>query len=121
MLKSQQDRHQLQMLSLDTLIDKNSIIRVVDTFVDLLDLPQIGFIVKGQIKNGTPVFHTADLLKLYYYGYLNRVRSSRRLEREAITNLEAIWLLKGGRPGYNAIANYRKGNGLALKKVLYYS
>jgi transposase len=117
MLKTHQDRNQLQMLSLDTAVDKNSIVRVIDVFVDLLDLKEIGFIVKGQIKNGAPAFHAADLLKLYYYGYSNRVRSSRRLDREATTNLEAIWLIKGCRPGYKTIANFTKDNPKALKKV----
>lgn len=117
MLKTQQDRNQIQMWCLDAAIDKESIVRVVDAFVDLLDLEEIGFVVKGKIKNGAPAYHASDLLKLYYYGYLNRTRSSRRLEREAITNLEAIWLIKGARPGYKTIANFRKDNLKALKKV----
>ena len=117
MLKTHQDRNQLQMMSLDSAIDKNSIVRVIDVFVDLLDLKEIGFIIKGQIKNGAPAFHAADLLKLYYYGYSNRVRSSRRLQRETLTNLEAIWLIKGCRPSYKTIANFRKDNPKALKKV----
>ena len=82
MLKAHQDRNQLQMISLEAMVDKNSIVRLIDVFVDLLDLEEIGFIVKGKIKNGAPAFHAADLLKLYYYGYSNRIRSSRRLERE---------------------------------------
>ena len=117
MLKKHQDRNQLQMMSLDSAVDKNSIVRVIDVFVDLLDLKEIGFIIKGQIKNGAPAFHAADLLKLYYYGYSNRVRSSRRLQREAITNLEAIWLIKGCRPSYKTIADFRKDNPKALKNV----
>ena len=117
MLKTHQDRHQFQLQSLDLAVDKNSIVRVIDVFVDLLDLKEIGFIIKGQINNGAPAFHAADLLKLYYYGYLNRVRSSRRLQRETITNLEAIWSLKGCRPSYKTIADFRKNNPKALKKV----
>ena len=117
MLKTQQDRNQIQMWSLESAIPKDSIVRVVDAFVDLLNLEEIGFVVKGKINNGSPAFHTGDLLKLYYYGYLNRTRSSRRLEREAYTNLEAIWLLRGTRPGYKTIANFRKDNLNALKKV----
>ncbi|MFK7771667.1 MAG: transposase [Saprospiraceae bacterium] len=95
MLNSHQDRNQLQMLSFDSAIDKNSIVRVIDVVVDLLNLKQIDFIIKGQIKNGAPAFHTADLLKLYFYGYSNLVRSSRRLQREIITHLEVIWLNLG--------------------------
>ena len=117
MLKAHQDRNQLQMWSLESAISPESIVRVVDAFVDLLDLEGLGFVVKGKIKNGAPAFHAGDLLKLYYYGYLNRTRSSRRLEREGLTNLEAIWLLKGTRPGYKTIADFRKDNLSALKKV----
>lgn len=117
MLKSHQDRNQLQMMSLESFVAKDSIVRVIDVFVDLLDLNEIGFIIKGQINNGAPAFHAADLLKLYYYGYSNRVRTSRRLAREAITNFEAIWLIKGCRPGYKTIADFRKDNPKALKKV----
>ncbi|MFK7775879.1 MAG: IS1182 family transposase [Saprospiraceae bacterium] len=117
MLKTHQDRNQLQMMSYEAAVDKNSIVRVIDVFVDLLDLKEIGFIIKGQIKNGAPAFHAADLLKLYYYGYSNRVRSSRRLQRETITNLEAIWLIKGCRPSYKTIADFRKNNPKALEKV----
>jgi len=117
MLKTHQDRNQLQMMSLDSYVYKNSIARVIDVFVDLLDLKGIGFIIKGQINNGAPAFHAADLLKLYYYGYSNKVRSSRRLERETITNFEAIWLLKGCRPGYKTISDFRKDNRKPLKKV----
>ena len=64
---------------------------------------------------GQPPYDPADLLKLYLYGYLNQVRSSRRLEREASRNLELIWLLKGLTPGYRTIANFRKENWAALK------
>ena len=117
MLKKQQDRNQLQMMAPDELVSQESIVRVIDTFIDLLDLEDIGFEVKGKIRNGAPAFHASDLLKLYYYGYLNKVRTSRRLERETITNLEAIWLLKGCRPGYKTIANFRKDNLKPLKEV----
>jgi len=117
MLKNQQDRNQLQMWSLESSIGKESMVRVVDAFVDSLDLKELGFEVKGGIKNGAPAYPASSLLKLYYYGYLNRVRSSRRLEREGLTNLEAMWLLKGVQPGYKTIANFRKDNPKALKKV----
>jgi len=117
MLKPQQNRDQLQMFSLEAAVAHQSIVRVVDAFVDSIDLAEFGFIIKGKIKNGAPAFRAADLLKLYYYGYLNRVRSSRRLERETLTNIEAIWLIRGARPGYKTIANFRKDNPKSLKKV----
>ena len=69
------------------------------------------------IENGRPAYHPADLLKLYLYGYLNRTRSSRQLEKECIRNLEVIWLLKGLVPDHNTIANFRKSNPKAIEKV----
>ena len=117
MLKAHQNRNQLQIISLESMVSKNSIVRLIDIFVDLLDLEEIGFAVKGKVKNGAPAFHAADLLKLYYYGYSNRIRSSRRLERETKINLEAIWLIKGTQPGYKTIADFRKDNLNPLKKV----
>ena len=107
MLKSHQNRNQLQMWSLESAVAPDSLVRVVDAFVEALDLKQLGFVIKGHIQNGAPAFHAVDLLKLYYYGYLNRVRSSRRLQRETLINLETIWLIKGCRPGYKTIAAFR--------------
>ena len=114
MLKKEQNRDQLQMWSLGLLVSEESIVRVVDVLVESLDLKELGFIIKGEIKNGAPAFEAKHLLKLYYYGYLNRVRSSRRLEREVRTNIEAMWLLKGLQPGYKTIANFRSVNKKAL-------
>ena len=88
---------------------------VVDAFVDFLDIKKLGFTIKGEIKNGRPAYPAEGLLKLYYYGYLNRVRSSRRLEREARTNMEAMWLLKGLHPCFKVIADFRKDNPKAFK------
>ncbi len=119
MLHLGQDRNQLQMLSLESLITPDNGVRVVDAFVDSLDLKSLGFIIKGQIRNGAPAFGCSTLLKLYYYGYLNRVRSSRRLEREAKTNIEAMWLVKGLSPSYKTIADFRKENKKALKQAFY--
>ena len=115
MLKIQQDRNQLQMLSLESIVSQDSIMRVIDAYVDTLEVEGLGFKVKGKIKNGAPAYHCKDLLKLYYYGYLNRIRSSRRLERESKTNLEAMWLVRGAQPGYKTIANFRKDNLKGLK------
>jgi len=117
MLKTHHHRNQLQMISLESMVAPDSFVRVVDALVDALDLNQLGFLIKGKIKNGAPAFRARDLLKLYYYGYLNRVRSSRRLEREALTNIEAMWLLRGTRPGYKTIANFRKDNSKPLQNA----
>jgi transposase len=119
MLIKGQDRNQIQLLCLDSAVDEQSTVRIVDAFVDTLDLAQLGFEIKGKINNGAPAYQCHHLLKLYYYGYLNRVRSSRRLEREAKTNIEAMWLIKCVQPSYKTIANFRKDNKKALGKVFY--
>ncbi len=91
-------------------------VRAIDAYVGALDLQKLGFRHAGADGGaGQPPYDPADLLKLYLYGYLNQVRSSRRLEREAGRNLELIWLLGGLTPGYRTIANFRKDNWAALK------
>jgi transposase len=92
-------------------------VRAIESFVCALDLAKLGFrhADRGVEAMGQPPYDPADLLKLYLYGYINQVRSSRRLEREACRNLELIWLLKNLRPGYRTIANFRKDNWKALK------
>jgi len=119
MIKKGENRNQFQLICLENLIADDNPVRVIDAFVGLLDLEELGFVIKGKIKNGSPAFRASDLLKLYYYGYLNRVRSSRRLEREALTNVEAMWLISGVQPGYKTIANFRKDNTEALNKAFY--
>jgi transposase len=91
-------------------------VRAIEGYVGALDLAQLGFRhAQRGVGVGQPPYDPADLLKLYLYGYLNQVRSSRRLEREACRNLELIWLLRGLEPGYRTIANFRKENWAALK------
>jgi transposase len=92
-------------------------VRAIESFVCALDLAKLGFrhADRGAEAMGQPPYDPADLLKLYLYGYINQVRSSRRLEREACRNLELIWLLKNLKPGYRTIANFRKENWKALK------
>src|SRR6202049_4041888 len=93
-------------------------VRAIESFVRALDLAKLGFRHADRgVEVGQPPYDPADLLKLYLYGYINQVRSSRRLEREACRNLELIWLLKNLRPGYRTIANFRKENWKALKAV----
>jgi transposase len=94
-------------------------VRAIESFVCAIDLGKLGFrhADRGAEVMGQPPYDPADLLKLYLYGYINQVRSSRRLEREACRNLELIWLLKNLRPGYRTIANFRKENWKALKAV----
>jgi transposase len=100
----------------DYVADDNPV-RVVDVFVEQLDLGKLGFAGVAPMKTGRPAYHPAVLLKLYIYGYLNRIQSSRRLERESQRNLELIWLMERLTPDFKTIANFRKDNGSAIRKV----
>src|SRR5215510_12316894 len=113
------DRGQWTLLPecLDDFIDESNPVRVIDVFVDTLDLAGLGFGGVEPASTGRPSYHPSVLLKLYTYGYLNRVQSSRRLEREAGRNVELIWLLGRLAPDHKTIADFRKDNGLALRKV----
>src|SRR5689334_14665833 len=102
---------------LDDWIEESNPVRAVDAFVDALNLAKLGFDGVIPEYTGRPSYHPATLLKLYIYGYLNRIQSSRRLEREAGRNLEVIWLLKRLTPDDKTIADFRKDNGPAIKKV----
>src|SRR5262249_37386817 len=91
-------------------------VRAIDGYVAALDLSRLGFKHADRgVEVGQPPYDPADLLKLFLYGYLNQVRSSRRLAREAGRNLELIWLLRGLTPGYRTIAGFRQENWAALK------
>ena len=99
-------------------VSRDNPVRAIDCYVCALDLAKLGFRhAERGMGVGQPPYDPADLLKLYLYGYTHQVRSSRRLEREACRNLELIWLLKGLRPGYRTIANFRKENWAALKET----
>jgi len=113
------DRGQSTLLPecLDDWIDENNPVRVIDAFVDALDLANLGFIGVKPAATGRPAYHPSVLLKLYIYGYLNRVQSSRRLEREAGRNVEAMWLTGRLAPDHKTIADFRKDNGRAIRKV----
>src|SRR5207248_1461477 len=103
--------------SLEDWIDEDNPVRVIDVFVDELDLAELGFDGVDPKATGRPSYHPSVLLKLYIYGYLNRVQSSRRLEREAGRNVEVMWLLRRLTPDHKTIADFRKDNGKALRKV----
>ncbi|MDP3058790.1 MAG: IS1182 family transposase [bacterium] len=105
------------MLSFEGFVDKESFVRVADAFVDAIDMKSFGFTNAGYKEEGRPAFHPAALMKLYLYGYRHGIRSSRKLQREAQTNLEAMWLLKGLHPHYKTIANFRKDNSKAFREV----
>ena len=102
---------------LDDWIGEDNPVRVVDVFVDELDLGGVGFGRVEPLATGRPGYHPAVLLKLYIYGYLNRVQSSRRLEREAGRNVELMWLTGRLAPDHKTIADFRKDNGAAIRKV----
>jgi len=110
------DRSQTQLLppSLEDYVPAECPARFIDAYVDGLDFQQLGFARSQPAATGRPSYHPADLLKLYLYGYLNRIRSSRRLEAEAGRNLELIWLLRGLRPDFKTIADFRKDNRAAF-------
>ena len=113
------DRGQSTLLPecLDDWVDESNPVRVIDAFVDALDLGELGFSGVEPAVTGRPSYHPSVLLKLYIYGYLNRLQSSRRLEREAGRNLEVMWLLGRLVPDDKVIADFRKDNGPAIRKV----
>jgi transposase len=101
---------------LDDYVTEDSPVRVIDVFIDELDLTDLGF--KTQPNNtGRPAYHPSTMLKLFVYGYLNRVQSSRRLEREAQRNVELMWLTGRLAPDFKTIADFRKDNGEAIRGV----
>jgi len=113
------DRGQSTLLPecLDDWIDENNPVRVIDAFVEALNLGEVGFAGVEPETTGRPSYHPSVLLKLYIYGYLNRVQSSRRLEREAGRNFEVMWLLGRLVPDHKTVADFRKDNGPGIRKV----
>jgi transposase len=117
--KSGVDRGQQVMFpeTVDEYVSADNPVRVIDAFVDELDMSKLGFERAVSAVEGRPAYDPRDLLKLFIYGYLNRTRSSRRLEREAHRNLEVIWLMRKLRPDHKTIAEFRRKNAKALKRV----
>ncbi len=111
------DQALLLPASVEDYVAADNPVRFIDAFVDDLDLGAAGFQRSQPKATGRPGYDPADMLKLYLYGYLNRVRSSRRLAAEAIRNLELIWLLRGVRPDFRTIADFRCDNRAAFKAV----
>lgn len=112
------DRDQICLfpVSVDEAIDQDNIVRAIDLFVESLILQKMGFKMDF-VENGRPAYHPKDLLKLFMYGYLNKTRSSRDLEKECKRNIEVIWLMKGLQPDHNTISNFRRDNPKAIKNV----
>ena len=113
------DRSQVQLLPacVEDYVAANAPARFIDAYAEGLDFAALGFTDAQPKETGRPPYHPADLLKLYLYGYLHRVRSSRRLEAEAARNLEGVWLLCGVRPDFKTIADFRRDNRAAFKPL----
>src|SRR5215469_5674852 len=114
-----EDRLQVALLPhcLDDYVTENNPVRVIEAFLDELDLATLGFDGVVPETTGRPAYHPATLLKIYLYGYLNRVQSSRRVEREAQRNIELMWLTGRLAPDFKTIADFRKDNGGAIRAV----
>ena len=114
-----EDRSQVALLPecLDDYVGPDNPVRVVEAFVDQLDLSLMGFEGVDPQATGRPAYHPSVLLKIYIYGYLNRVQSSRRLEHETQRNIELMWLTGRLMPDFKTIANFRKDNGPSIRNV----
>ena len=117
--KSGEDREQTILFpeSIDEYVEEDSTARVIDVYIKNLDLDCLGFTRSKPKETGRPPYDPKDILKLYVYGYMNKIRSSRRLESESKRNLEVIWLLCKLSPDHKTIANFRRDNSIALKNV----
>ena len=114
-----EDRRQPALLphSLEDYVSDENPVRVIELFIDELDLAALGFAGMTPAATGRPAYHPSALLKIYLYGYLNRIQSSRRLEREAQRNIELMWLVRRLAPDFKTIADFRKDNGTAIRAV----
>ena len=112
------DRGQTSLFpaQIDDYVSEHNPVRAVDVFVDGLDLAQLGFAKVQPLVTGRPGYHPATMLKIYIYGYLNRIPSSRRLERECQRNIELIWLTGKLAPDFKTIADFRKDNSQAIRE-----
>src|SRR6218665_1340496 len=114
-----EDRSQVTLLPecLDDFIAEDNTVRIVDVFIDELDLVALSFDGASPAATGRPSYHPSVLLKLYLYGYLNRIQSSRRLERECQRNVELMWLTGRLAPDFKTIADFRHDNGVGIRNV----
>ena len=113
-----QDRSQINIfpVSIDQSISPDNEVRIIDLFVESISIQHLGFKVDSH-ENGRPAYHPKGLVKLYLYGYLNRIRSSRALEKECSRNIELMWLMKGLVPDHNTISNFRRDNPEGIRAV----
>ena len=110
------DQSILFVQCLDEIISSDNDVRIIDLFVESINITDFKFIVKTS-SEGRPAYHPKDLLKLFVYGYLNSIRSSRTLEKECHRNIEVMWLMKQLAPDHNTIANFRRDNQKAIRHV----
>ena len=106
--------------SLDQIIATDNEVRIIDVFVESINIADYKFVTKTSLE-GRPAYDPKDLLKLYVYGYLNSIRSSRMLEKECRRNIELMWLMKQLTPDHNTIANFRRDNDKAIRQVFRYT
>ena len=119
-IKTSEDRNQMQFFSLEEHVPQDSNARVIEAFVNSVDVEKLGFIIKGKSFEGRPAFDPNLLCKLYLYGYLNGIRSSRKLDRACKVNVELWWLLYNQKPGYKTIADFRKNNAVGFRNLFEY-
>ena len=108
------------MLSLEQMVEKNAMVRIIDAFVDYIEIEAFGFNYFNLNKEGRPPFHPSTMMKIYLYGYQNSIRSCRKLEKACKINIEMMWLVHEQKPHYKTIANFRKDNAQAFKAVFRY-
>jgi transposase len=111
------NRHQSYFSTLEEQVSADNAVRLIDAFIDKLDLLQLGFAVTVHKSEGRPPYAPSVLLKLYLYGYLNKIRSSRKLEKECVRNIELQWLLQSLAPNYHTIADFRKLHAQPLQNM----
>ncbi|WP_153800817.1 transposase [Foetidibacter luteolus] len=102
------NRHQTYFATLDDQLSPDNPVRLIDAFVDKLELEKLGFTKTSHHSEGRPPYHPGVLLKLYLYGYFHKIRSSRKLEKECLRNIELQWLIQQLQPNYHTIADFRK-------------
>ena len=111
------NRHQTYFATLEGQVRPDNPVRLIDAFIDKLDLEKLGFINTVHKSEGRPPYAPVVLLKLYLYGYLNKIRSSRKLEKECSRNIELQWLLQQLQPNYHTIADFRKVHAIPLQSM----
>ena len=113
------DRNQIMMVAYDNLVEKNSMVRLIDRFINICDLAKMGFIHSAPAQTGRPPYDPAFFAKLYLYGYENSIRSSRKLETETHRNVEVMWLMNGLKPDHKTIAEFRRQNIRPIQKLFH--